>query len=374
MGRPRGSTLSFTTASQPPPAAPTGFGAAPASPTRIDLAWTDASNDETSFEVERSSSAAFTAPTALSASAGATSLGDSGLLPNATYHYRIRSRRGASASGWVTAAPRTTPAAAPGAATGAAGDVGQSSATISGDVNPTGSATEYWFEYGTTQALGSATAAADAGSGRDTVGRSAALTGLEPETTYWFRVVARNAGGTTAGTPATFTSAAAPVQQPDPPQQPNQPQQPQNDDTQPPAPPAPGPGPVPDPPKDVKPPRTALTIPAQTLSTALSRGVSFKLKVNEPGRASTRALVAPSALGRRSRQVELVVGRSTKQMTKAGTFTVRIKLSSTARRLLKRRKTVKLWIETTVTDTAGNRTKPVRSAVVLRAKPAAARR
>ena len=102
--------------------------------------------------------------------------------------------------------------------------------------------------------------------------------------------------------------------------------------------------------------------------------MSFKLKVNEPGRASTRALVAPSALGRRSRQVELVVGRSTKQMTKAGTFTVRIKLSSTARRLLKRRKTVKLWVETTVTDTAGNRTKPVRSAVVLRAKPAAARR
>ena len=86
-------------------------------------------------------------------------------------------------------------------------------------------------------------------------GSSAALTGQEPGTTYWFRVVARNAGGTTAGTPATFTSAAAPVQQPDPPQQPNQPQQPQNDDTQPPAPPASGPGPAPDPPKDVKPPR-----------------------------------------------------------------------------------------------------------------------
>jgi len=85
-------------------------------------------------------------------------------------------------------------------------------------------------------------------------------------------------------------------------------------------------------------------------------------------------LVTPSALGKRSRSVRIVIGRATKRIARGGSTIVVVKFTRTARRLLARRASVKLWVETTVKDAAGNRSAPVRTAVTLRAKPAAARR
>jgi YVTN family beta-propeller protein len=85
--------------------------------------------------------------------------------------------------------------------TGSASGVGQSSATVSGSVNPNGQATTYHFDYGTTTAYGEQAPAPDAsaGSGSSAQPRSANLTGLSSNTTYHFRIVAMNSVGTGEG-------------------------------------------------------------------------------------------------------------------------------------------------------------------------------
>src|SRR6202035_476735 len=61
------------------------------------------------------------------------------------------------------------------------------------------------FEYGTTDSYGSS-APCDSlpGSGAEPVGVAAALKGLSADTTYHFRVLATNAGGTSEGSDRTF--------------------------------------------------------------------------------------------------------------------------------------------------------------------------
>src|SRR3954453_10306467 len=98
----------------------------------------------------------------------------------------------------------------PAVTTGAASNVTKSSADVSGTVNPERLATTYHFEYGTTTAYGTSTPTTDAGAGTADVPATATLTGLAPGTTYHYRLVATNAGGTTPGADMTFTTQAAP--------------------------------------------------------------------------------------------------------------------------------------------------------------------
>ena len=98
--------------------------------------------------------------------------------------------------------------------TGAASSVTAAAATVSGTVNPNGQDTSYHFDYGTTMSYGSSTSPADAGSGNAAVSVSSQLTGLSPNTTYHYRLVASNGSGTTAGNDATFTTAAGPPPKP----------------------------------------------------------------------------------------------------------------------------------------------------------------
>jgi hypothetical protein len=98
----------------------------------------------------------------------------------------------------------------PSATTGAAKNVTQTAATLTGTVDPQGTATTYRFEYGTSTSYGLQTAESDAGSGTGSVDASANLTGLTTDTTYHYRVVATNAAGITRGTDHTLKTAAAP--------------------------------------------------------------------------------------------------------------------------------------------------------------------
>ncbi|MBF0376652.1 MAG: formylglycine-generating enzyme family protein [Desulfamplus sp.] len=77
-------------------------------------------------------------------------------------------------------------------------------ATLNGTVNPNGSATTYYFDYGTTTNYGSKTTSQNAGSGTSNVSVTADLTGLVANTTYHFRLVATNSKGTTYGSDYTF--------------------------------------------------------------------------------------------------------------------------------------------------------------------------
>jgi hypothetical protein len=71
-------------------------------------------------------------------------------------------------------------------------------ATLNGNVNPKGESTEFYFRYGKTTVYGATTPETSAGSGSGSVGVSTNVT-LEPGTTYHYRIVARNAGGTVEG-------------------------------------------------------------------------------------------------------------------------------------------------------------------------------
>jgi hypothetical protein len=114
----------------------------------------------------------------------------------------------------IGSAGRPAPASAaarPTATTGSASNVAQSSATVSGTVNPQGTDTSYHFEYGTSTSYGSSTPATSVGAGTADVPATANLTGLKSSTTYHYRVVAVSSAGTTNGADQTFTTTTPPA-------------------------------------------------------------------------------------------------------------------------------------------------------------------
>jgi hypothetical protein len=103
-------------------------------------------------------------------------------------------------------------ATAPTVQTSAVSSVTASSAQLNGSVNPNGSATTAYFEYGTTTSYGSTIGSANLGSGTSATAFQSALTGLTPSTTYHYRAVASNGGGTIRGVDMSFATSTA-VQQ-----------------------------------------------------------------------------------------------------------------------------------------------------------------
>jgi hypothetical protein len=79
--------------------------------------------------------------------------------------------------------------------------------TEAASLNPEGSETKYYFEYGTSVSYGTKTAEASAGSGTSGVKETKAITGLAGGTKYDFRIVATNGDGTTYGANEAFTTA-----------------------------------------------------------------------------------------------------------------------------------------------------------------------
>jgi phosphodiesterase/alkaline phosphatase D-like protein len=104
-------------------------------------------------------------------------------------------------------------ATAPAAITGPVTATASTSATLTGNVNPNGDATSWHFDYGKTASYGTSTQSMSAGSGTVTTGVSVNVTGLSPGTTYHYRLVASNGGGTTNGADGIFntSTAAAPT-------------------------------------------------------------------------------------------------------------------------------------------------------------------
>jgi hypothetical protein len=89
--------------------------------------------------------------------------------------------------------------------------VRDSTATLSGTVNPNGQATTAYLEYGTSAGYGTKTALKNVGSGRNTSAVSIPVNGLAAGATYHFRIVASNATGTSAGSDQTFATTGPPA-------------------------------------------------------------------------------------------------------------------------------------------------------------------
>jgi hypothetical protein len=108
----------------------------------------------------------------------------------------------------VLAAPAAA-ATAPTAITGPVTALAATTATLSGTVNPNGTATTWHFEYGKTTTYGTSTPPANAGAGTANTGVSSNLAGLTGGTSYHYRLVAMSSAGTTNGADGIFTTAAA---------------------------------------------------------------------------------------------------------------------------------------------------------------------
>lgn len=128
-----------------------------------------------------------------------------GLNSNTTYYCRIVATNSA---GTIKGGQKsfTTSAVAPTVCTTVATFVTSTSATLNGTVNPNGEATTYYFEYGLDTSYGSPTSSASAGSGTSAVSVNAAISGLNSDTTYHYRVVATNSDGTSYGDDKTFNT------------------------------------------------------------------------------------------------------------------------------------------------------------------------
>jgi hypothetical protein len=102
-------------------------------------------------------------------------------------------------------------ASAPVVTTRAATAIGPSSAVLQGTVNPKDKNTAYAFEYGTMAAYGALSPPGSAGKGKTDVPVSYTLSGLQPSTTYHFRLVASNDSGLSRGADVAFTTAPNPT-------------------------------------------------------------------------------------------------------------------------------------------------------------------
>jgi hypothetical protein len=139
----------------------------------------------------------------------AVSAAVTGLAPGKTYHFRVvatsdaGTSRGADKTFLTTAAPAVT--------TKAVSNVQDTSAKLNGSVNPNGQATTAYFEYGTSTAYGTKTAAKSVGSGTGSTGIAVAISGLAASTTYHVRLVATNGAGTSTGVDVVFATTGPPI-------------------------------------------------------------------------------------------------------------------------------------------------------------------
>jgi hypothetical protein len=132
------------------------------------------------------------------------------LTPNRTWRVRVYAANSRTDNTETTTVD--APLLAPGVQTGNAGSIKQDSAELAGVVSTFGDPTTYHFEYGTDVTYGSeAPASGDAPAGNNFAPRSVtqAISNLQPETTYHYRLVATNSLGTSEGSDRTFTTDAA---------------------------------------------------------------------------------------------------------------------------------------------------------------------
>ncbi len=130
-----------------------------------------------------------------------------GLQPDTLYHFRVSAENGVEGpQAGADATFITAPAAA-----ASASEVTTKKATLSGTIDPHGSATTYHFNYGPSSAYGASTPEVSGGSGSGEQAVSEHITGLSPSTTYHVQVVATTNGISSSGADGTFTTPPAPA-------------------------------------------------------------------------------------------------------------------------------------------------------------------
>jgi hypothetical protein len=173
-----------------PLSAPSNLTATPVSQTQIDLAWTDNSNNEDGFKIERSPNGTSDWTQIATVGANVTTYSNSGLTCSTAYYYRVRAYNASSDSGYSNTANATTITCTPAAPSGlTATQVSQTQINLAWTDN---SNNESGFKIerspnGTSGWTQIAMVGANVTAYSDT--------GLTCSTTYYYRVRAYNAGG-----------------------------------------------------------------------------------------------------------------------------------------------------------------------------------
>jgi hypothetical protein len=134
-----------------------------------------------------------------------------GLTPNTRYFFRaVSSGVGGTARGAILSFLTPRP---PTVTTADIDPTVYQNYTIRGFVTPNGNATDAWFQYGTAATLATflETSKQAVGNGLIPVTAAAPISGLQPFTTYYFRAVASNVGGTAAGSIVSFRTGGPPI-------------------------------------------------------------------------------------------------------------------------------------------------------------------
>lgn len=135
----------------------------------------------------------------------------SGLKPTTTYYYRLSAEnsKGIVNGAVYTFKTNTSPVPVGGVPSGktlSATNINRTSAVLNGEVNSNKAPTNYWFEYGPSQSLGSITGIQTMPDDAGSPSISIAVSGLLPQTKYYFRLNTQNRYGTVLGTTISFTT------------------------------------------------------------------------------------------------------------------------------------------------------------------------
>jgi titin len=174
-----------------PPADPSGLTATAASATRVDLAWTDNSGNETGFKIERSLNGGAFAQVA-TVGANVTTYADTGVSGGNTYTYRVRASNAYGDSGYTATAAATTPLPPPAAPTSLTTRVISKNQINLAWRDNANNETGYYVE----RSLNGTSWTRIATLGANTT--SYASTGLTANTLYYYRVQAYNTAGVSA--------------------------------------------------------------------------------------------------------------------------------------------------------------------------------
>ena len=165
-----------------------------------DLSWT-AGSGATSHDVYFGT----VSPGTFRGNQTATTYDTGTMANNTTYYWRIDEKNaGGTTTGDIWSFTTTASVTKPTATTVAASAITANGATLNSTVNPNGSSTTIYFQYGTTKSYGSTTTSNSIGTSSGS--RSQTISGLTRRTTYHFRIVATNSGGTSYGSDLTFTT------------------------------------------------------------------------------------------------------------------------------------------------------------------------
>lgn len=183
-------------------------------------------NDLTTVWFEYGTSSGYFNLTTNSQNIGAGSSGTNisvnvyGLSSNITYYFRAVARNSAGTNYGNTLSFTTSHSGgggggdnyglAPLVTTNYASSIARDTATLNASVNPNGSFTNAWFEYGNSpSSMGLSSSIQSVGSGNFNYNIYSSVLNLLPNTTYYFRVVAQNTNSIAYGTTLSFTTTFA---------------------------------------------------------------------------------------------------------------------------------------------------------------------